>query len=69
LPADTVTGQGTSVAAGKYLSRRAYVEIVTDGAGYSATNAEFQVTRFLSILGSISTIGRQRASIRISKDY
>ncbi len=69
LPADTVTGQGTSVAAGKYLSRRAYVEIVTDGAGYSATNAEFQVSRFLSILGSISTIGRQRASIRISKDY
>jgi translocation and assembly module TamB len=69
LPADAVTGQGTSVAAGKYLTRRAYVEIVTDGQGYSATRAEFQITRFLSILGTLSTIGRQSISGRISKDY
>lgn len=69
LAADSVTGAGTSVAAGKYLSRRAYVEIVTDGAGYSATNAEFQISRWLSLLASISTIGRQRASVKISKDY
>ncbi len=69
LPADAVTGQGTSVAAGKYLSRRAYVEIVTDGQGYSATRAEFQITRFLSILGTLSTLGKQSISGRISKDY
>ena len=69
LPADAVTGQGTSVAAGKYLSRRAYVEIVTDGQGYSATRAEFQITRFLSILGTLSTMGQQSISGRISKDY
>ncbi len=69
LPADTVTGQKTAIAAGKYLSRRAFVEIVTDGQGYSATRAEFQVTRWLSILSSISTIGRQSASVRVSKDY
>ena len=69
LPADTVTGQGTSVAAGKYLSRRVYVEVVTDGQGYSATRAEFQITRWLSLLSSISTIGRQGASVRVSRDY
>jgi translocation and assembly module TamB len=69
LPADTVTGQKTSVAAGKYITRRAYVEIITDGQGYSATRAEFQITRWLSILSSISTIGRQTATIRVSKDY
>lgn len=69
LPADTVTGQKTSVAAGKYISRRAYVEIITDGQGYSATRAEFQITRWLSILSSISTIGRETASVRVSKDY
>lgn len=69
LPADTVTGQKTSVAAGKYITRRAYVEIITDGQGYSATRAEFQITRWLSILSSISTIGRQTATIRASKDY
>lgn len=69
LPADPQTGQGTSVAAGKYISRRLYAEIVTDGQGYSATRVEFQVTRWLSLLSSISTLGRQSANVRISKDY
>ncbi len=69
LPADSTTGQRTSIAAGKYITRRAYVELVTDGQGYSATRAEFQVTRWLSLLSTISTIGRQSASLRISKDY
>ena len=69
LPADTVTGARTAVAAGKYVTRKLYVEIITDGQGYSATRAEFQVTRWLSLLSSISTLGRQSASVRVSKDY
>lgn len=69
LPADVTTGQGTSVAAGKYIGRRLYAEVITDGAGYSATRVEFQITRWLSLLSSISTIGRQSANVRVSKDY
>jgi translocation and assembly module TamB len=69
LPADPQTGQGTAVAAGKYVTRRLYAEIVTDGQGYSATRVEFQVTRWLSILSSISTLGRQSGNVRISRDY
>ncbi|HWH22131.1 MAG TPA: translocation/assembly module TamB domain-containing protein, partial [Allosphingosinicella sp.] len=69
LPADIVTGQGTSIAAGKYLGRQVYVEVVTDGRGYSATQLEYQITRWLSLLGSISTIGRQSVNLRISRDY
>lgn len=69
LPADAATGQRTAVAAGKYISRQAFVEIITDGAGYSATRAEFQVTRWLSVLSTLSSIGRQSAAVRISKDY
>ncbi|MDP1025849.1 translocation/assembly module TamB domain-containing protein [Sphingomonas sp. KR1UV-12] len=69
LPADPQTGQGTSIAAGKYITRRLYAEIVTDGQGYSATQVEFQVTRWLSLLSSISTLGRQSANLRISRDY
>jgi translocation and assembly module TamB len=30
---------------------------------------EYQVTRWLSLLGAISTLGRQSANLRISKDY
>lgn len=69
LPADSTTGQGTSVAAGKYITRRTYVELITDGQGYSATRVEFQITRWLSLLSSISTMGRQSVNLRVSKDY
>ena len=69
LPADPQTGAGTAIAAGKYLTRRVYAEIISDGQGYSATRVEFQVTRWLSLLSSISTIGRQSANVRVSKDY
>ena len=69
LPADPQTGAGTSVAAGKYVTRRLFAEIITDGQGYSATQVEFQVTRWLSVLSSISTLGRQSVNLRVSKDY
>ncbi|HEX8483863.1 translocation/assembly module TamB domain-containing protein [Sphingomonas sp.] len=69
LPADPQTGQGTSIAAGKYVTRKLYAEIVTDGQGYSATRLEFQITRWLSVLSSISTLGRQSANVRVSRDY
>lgn len=69
VPADVATGQKTAIGAGKYITRKLYVEVVTDGAGYSATQVEYQMTRWLSLLSTISTIGRQSASIRVSKDY
>ncbi|QIL02722.1 translocation/assembly module TamB [Sphingomonas sinipercae] len=69
LPADIATGQRTSIAAGKYIGRKLYVEVITDGREYSATRIEYQVTRWLSLLSSISTIGRTSANLRVSKDY
>jgi translocation and assembly module TamB len=69
VPADVATGQKTAIGAGKYITRKLYVEVVTDGQGYSATQVEYQMTRWLSLLSTISTIGRSSASIRVSKDY
>jgi translocation and assembly module TamB len=69
LPADIATGQKTALAAGKYVTRKLFVEVITDGQGYSATRAEYQVTRWLSILSTVSTIGRSSANVRVSKDY
>ncbi|HEV2567187.1 translocation/assembly module TamB domain-containing protein [Sphingomonas sp.] len=69
VAADPTIGQGTAIAAGKYITRRAFVEIITDGQGYSATRVEFQITRWLSVLSTISTIGRQSVNARVSKDY
>ena len=69
VPADVATGQKTAIGAGKYITRKLYVEVVTDGAGYSATQVEYQMTRWLSLLSTVSTIGRASASVRVSKDY
>lgn len=69
VPADVATGQRTAIAAGKYITRRLFVEVVTDGQGYSATQVEYQMTRWLSLLSTLSTIGRTSASVRVSKDY
>jgi translocation and assembly module TamB len=69
VPGDVGTGQRTAISAGKYIRRRLFVEIITDGQGYSATRIEYQVTRWLSLLSSLSTIGRAGANVRVSKDY
>jgi translocation and assembly module TamB len=68
LPADATTGAKTSIAAGKNIGKL-YVELITDGQGYSATRVEFQITRWLSLLSTVSTIGRQSVGARVSKDY
>ena len=69
LSPDELTGRKTAIAAGKYITRRLYAEVVTDGQGYSATQVEFAITRWLSILGSVSTIGRHSINLKAEKDY
>ena len=69
VPADVATGQKTALSAGKYIGRRLFVEVITDGQGYSATRIEYQITRWLSLLSSVSTIGRTSANVRVSRDY
>ncbi|MGB7409325.1 MAG: translocation/assembly module TamB domain-containing protein, partial [Pontixanthobacter sp.] len=67
--ADPALNRGTGVALGKNFGRRVYVEIITDGRGYSATEAEFRVTGWLSLLASVSTIGRESVVAEVSRDY
>ena len=69
LPADTVTGRRTTVAAGQYLGRNVYVELATDAAGYNATSIEIGLTRTLSVLSQVATLGGTSASVRWKKDY
>lgn len=69
VSADPALDRETSVALGKNIGRKFYVEIVTDGRGYSATELEFKVTRWLSLLGAVSTVGRQSIAAEISRDY
>ncbi|AWW73965.1 DUF490 domain-containing protein [Erythrobacter sp. KY5] len=69
VSADPALGRGTGVALGKNLGRRVYVELVTDGQGYSATQLEYRITSWLALLGTVTTIGRDSVLAEISRDY
>ncbi|MDE2302571.1 MAG: translocation/assembly module TamB domain-containing protein [Sphingomonadales bacterium] len=69
VPADPTIPRQTGFAAGKYLGRRVLIEVITDGRGYSATDLEFHITGWLSLLGSVSTVHRNNINLKVSRDY
>ncbi len=69
LPADISTGRKTSIAAGEYIGRRLYVELSTDAQGYSASAIEVALTRSLSILSDVATLGGTSVNLRLKRDY
>lgn len=69
IPSDPALDRGTAVALGKNFGRRFYVEIITDGAGYNASELEFRATSWLNLLATVSTIGRHQAAAEYRRDY
>lgn len=69
ISADPLIGRGTGIAIGKNITRNIYVELVTDGRGYSATQAEYRITSWLSLLTTVSTIGRDSVLAQVARDY
>ncbi|WP_066794448.1 translocation/assembly module TamB domain-containing protein [Sphingomonas soli] len=69
LGADDVSGRGTALAAGKYITNNIYIEIITDARGFTATQLEISLSRTLSILSQTGSFGGSSASLRYSKDY
>jgi translocation and assembly module TamB len=69
LGADEAEGRGTSIAAGQYISKDIYLEIITDGRGYTATQLEISLTRALSLLSQAGGSGQTNFSVRYRKDY
>jgi translocation and assembly module TamB len=69
LGANPQTGQGTSLAAGKYIARNVYVEIVTDTRGFTATQLEIALSKAFSVLSSTGTFGGSNASVRYRRDH
>ena len=67
--ADPALGRETGIALGENIGRRFYVELITDGRDYSATELEFRITSWLSLLASVSTVGRDSVLIEARRDY
>jgi translocation and assembly module TamB len=69
VAADPALDRGTAIALGKNFGRKFYVEIITDGRGYSATQLEFRITNWLTLLATVNTIGRNTVAAQYSRDY
>lgn len=69
LGADQATGRGTALAAGKYITRNIYIEIVTDARGFTATQLTVALTKSLSVLTQAGSFGGSNATVRYSRDY
>lgn len=69
LGPDEASGRGTSLAAGQYLTDDIYVELITDARGFTATQLEVSVTKWLSVLSQAGGSGVNSLNLRIKKDY
>lgn len=69
LGADEATGRGTAVAAGHYLTDDIYVELITDARGFTATQLEVSVTKWLSVLSQAGGSGANSVNVQIKKNY
>ena len=69
LGADQATGRGTSLAAGKYISNRIYVEVITDAKGFTQTQLTIALSKALSILSQAGGVTGPAVTLRYSKQY
>jgi Uncharacterized protein conserved in bacteria len=69
LGPDEQSGRGTALAAGQYLTDDIYVELITDARGFTATQLEVSVTKWLSVLSQAGGSGVNSLNVRIRKDY
>lgn len=69
LAPDEASGRGTALAAGQYLTDNIYIELVTDARGFTATQLEVSLTRWLSLLSQAGGSGANSVNLRIRKDY
>lgn len=69
MPGDRRKGIGTTFSGGKYITDKVYLEVATDGRGYTATLVEIDLTRTLSLLSQVATLGSTDVSLKWSRDY
>ncbi|MDP9414889.1 MAG: translocation/assembly module TamB, partial [Pseudomonadota bacterium] len=69
LGADEATGRGTAVAAGFYLGKDIYLELITDARGFTATQLEVALSKSLSILSQAGAASGSNLNLRYRKQY
>ena len=66
---NSATGMGTGLAIGKRLSRNIYVEVLTDSQGNTLTTVQLRLSRVLSLLLEVSSLGENSVNLRYQREY
>ena len=66
---DSETGMGTGIAIGERIGRNLYVEVATDTSGNALTRVELTLTRVLSLLAHVTTLGDAGINLRYGREY
>ncbi|MCS6987189.1 MAG: translocation/assembly module TamB domain-containing protein [Sphingomonadaceae bacterium] len=66
---DARTGLGSGIAIGERLGRNLYLEVATDTQGNALTRVELALTRVLSLLAHVTTLGRAGVDLRYAREY
>lgn len=66
---DSETGMGTGIAIGERIGRNLYVEVATDTRGNALTRVELTLTRVLSLLAHVTTLGDAGVNLRYGREY
>ena len=69
LGSDTQAGHGTALSAGKYISNRVYVQVITDAKGFTQTQLTIGLSKALSLLSQAGGLLGPSVSLRYSKQY
>ncbi len=69
LSPDEASGRGTALAAGQYITNDIYVELITDARGFTATQIEISLNKWLSLLSQAGGSGTTSFNLRVRKNY
>ena len=69
LSPDGTSGRGTALAAGQYITKDIYIEIITDARGFTATQLDIALTRALSVISSFGSFGGSNVNVQYRKEY
>ncbi|RST31253.1 hypothetical protein HMF7854_10695 [Sphingomonas ginkgonis] len=69
LGPDETQGRGSALAAGKYIGKNIYLEVVTDARGFTATQLEVTLSRALSVLSRAGGSNSTNVNVRYRKTY
>ena len=69
LSPDATSGRGTALAAGQYITKDIYIEIITDARGFTATQLDIALSRALSVISSFGSFGGSNVNLQYRKEY